>query len=404
MNVLILTPDRVGSTLLQRVLTIYMLRKEFDKPVINLHELTNGLVAYYNETMNREVLGKPKGTQWGYFQSLGEVEELLKSADHYKTSRLAHYHIVNRQDTVADQIKFYEYLNANFYIISCRRQNLFEYALSWQIQAHSKKLNVYNSDEKINVFYDIYKNGITATKETLTNYLTKYKKYIEWSDTYFNVQSYFNYDTDVHRIEDYILNLDFMKNSVNNTWQDMFGQKFAEYNACHRLLPNLAFRKNNSELTKQITYYGKPLSDHTWNQLQGSDWPATIGEFIDNKSQVPAAIQNEIGNLYRERTVSATKEEYNFLEKNLTQYASINSQLAKLVQDGFLVSPVPIKLQSFQEKKLIIKNFDECIVWYNEWVDTNKFGNKYDSANTENIILLEETKLNSPIHQQTLLQ
>ena len=43
MNVLILTPDRVGSTLLQRVLTVYMLRQGFDKPVINLHELTNGL-------------------------------------------------------------------------------------------------------------------------------------------------------------------------------------------------------------------------------------------------------------------------------------------------------------------------------------------------------------------------
>ena len=49
MNVLILTPDRVGSTLLQRVLTIYMLRKEFDRPVINLHELTNGLIKYYND-------------------------------------------------------------------------------------------------------------------------------------------------------------------------------------------------------------------------------------------------------------------------------------------------------------------------------------------------------------------
>ena len=41
MNVLLLTPDRVGSTLLQRTLTVYMLRRGFDKPVINLHELTN---------------------------------------------------------------------------------------------------------------------------------------------------------------------------------------------------------------------------------------------------------------------------------------------------------------------------------------------------------------------------
>ena len=111
MNVLILTPDRVGSTLLQRLLTVYMLRRQFDKPVINLHELTNGLEKYYNTTLNQEVLGKPKGTEWGYFQSLAEIEDLLNSVDHYKTSRLAHYHLVNRRDTLSEQLKFYDYLN-----------------------------------------------------------------------------------------------------------------------------------------------------------------------------------------------------------------------------------------------------------------------------------------------------
>ena len=112
MNVLILTPDRVGSTLLQRVLTVYMLRQGFDKPVINLHELTNGLVKYYNDVLQQEVLGKPKGTySSGYYQTLDQVQDLLGSVDHYKTTRLAHYHIVRRADTIADQIKFYEYLN-----------------------------------------------------------------------------------------------------------------------------------------------------------------------------------------------------------------------------------------------------------------------------------------------------
>ena len=96
MNVLLLTPDRVGSTLLQRTLTIYMLRRGFDKPIINLHELTNGLSKYYNTTLNQEVLGKPKGIEWGYYQKLEEIIDLLKSVEHYKTSRLAHYDIKNR--------------------------------------------------------------------------------------------------------------------------------------------------------------------------------------------------------------------------------------------------------------------------------------------------------------------
>ena len=65
MNILILTPDSVGSTLLQRVLTIYMQFQQFDKPVINLHELSNGLTKYYSPEFNRELLGK-KNDKWGY--------------------------------------------------------------------------------------------------------------------------------------------------------------------------------------------------------------------------------------------------------------------------------------------------------------------------------------------------
>jgi hypothetical protein len=155
MNVLILTPDRVGSTLLQRLLTVYMLRREFGRPVINLHELTNGLIKYYNDLMNQEVLGKPNSSGWGYFQSLPDIIDMLSSVDHYKTSRLAHYHLINRNDSLDDQLKFYEYLNTNFYIISCRRDNLFEHGLSWAIQAHSKKLNVYSPQEKINDFQKV---------------------------------------------------------------------------------------------------------------------------------------------------------------------------------------------------------------------------------------------------------
>ena len=58
MNVLILTPDAVGSTLLQRLITIYMQFHQYDRPVINLHELTNGLVKYHNSVLNQDVLGK----------------------------------------------------------------------------------------------------------------------------------------------------------------------------------------------------------------------------------------------------------------------------------------------------------------------------------------------------------
>ena len=40
-----------------------------------------------------------------------QVVELLESANHYKTARLAQYHIVRRGDSLPDQLEFYQYLN-----------------------------------------------------------------------------------------------------------------------------------------------------------------------------------------------------------------------------------------------------------------------------------------------------
>jgi len=403
MNVILLTPDRVGSTLLQRLLTVYMLRKEFDKPVINLHELSNGLEKYYNETLKQEVLGKPHGTNWGYYQTLGEVEELLKSVDHYKTSRLAHYHIQGRKDTIAEQLKFYEYINKNFYIISCRRENIFEHALSWGIHGHSKRLNVYNAEEKINIFHDIYKNKVTISKISFTNYLYKYIEYIGWADRHFNIQSYFNYDTDVQNIEQYILNLDFMRNSHLNTWKDMFGQDFNTWNTCHRMIPNLQLL-DRPEATKKIKILTKPITEKVWDQAKGPDWPQTAIEFLNNKTSMPAPIEHEIKSFLNETIFNVTDGEMSFLEKNIDLYSNINFQLRKLVVDGYLVSPPPLKLQSLREKKLIVRNFDECVTWYNEWVTKNNFGNIYSDNELDNIMIDEDQKLNSQLDQQNLLQ
>lgn len=161
MNVLILTPDAVGSTLLQRMLTIYMQFHDFGRPVINLHELTNGLAKYYSSEFNQEIVSKKAVKNWGYFQSLQQVVELLSSVDHYKTSRLAHYHLIRRGDSLEQQVPFYNYLNENFYIIACRRTNVFEHALSLTLNRITNKLNVYNPYEKIDAFYEIYKSGVS---------------------------------------------------------------------------------------------------------------------------------------------------------------------------------------------------------------------------------------------------
>ena len=404
MNVLILTPDRVGSTLLQRLVTIYMVRKGFDLPVINLHELSNGLTHSFNETLGQFVLGKHKlehmNSQqkdiWGYYQTLPEIQQLLESVNHYKTSRLAHYHIVNRQDSIADQAKFYDYLNRNFYIISCERENLLEHALSWVIQSHSKHLNVYSADEKVNVFSDIYDHGIRATQQALVKYLDRYLDYKKWVKTYFNVQSYFDYDTDRQSIEKYILSLDFMRGHTHNSWQDMFGQDFDSWNACHRMLPNLLLRTPDASATQTISLSTSPITEQKWQQLRGSDWPETLQQL--STTALPAVIDQEIKTRFNMVSVAVSAQEQQFLKENLYAYQNAQASINKLQENGILMSGVPIKLQSLNEKKQIIQNFDQCVQWYNQWVDANQYGKHYDMSALEEIAVQEEQILNSPIY------
>lgn len=337
MNVLVLTPDRVGSTLLQRLITVYMNAHEYDKPVINIHELTNGIEPYYSPTYNKEVLGKPK-KQWGYYQTLEEVVDLLAKADHYKIARVALNHLQSRKDKIEDKLQFYNYLNDNFYIISARRQNLFEHAISWCIFTVSKRLNVYTHDEKVDTFYNIYKHGISIAKNTLNNYLYQYKEYLDWCN-HFQIASYFEYERDLPNIEKFVLDLDIWPTSQKKTWNDIFGIEWGDWNKCHKLISDLG----SAEDVK--------LLEHT---------PETSTALTVQK------LQNNLSLI-----------DQNYLAQNSEKYKTAYYGIQELVKSGALVSGVPIKLQTMAEKRKIIKNFDECIEWYNDWVDLNGLGEKY---------------------------
>ena len=349
MNVLILTPDRVGSTLLQRLITVYMSAHEFDKPVINLHELTNGLIKYYSPTFNAEVLGKSKETSgWKYHQSLEEIVGLLDSVEHYKTARLARYHIQRRQDKIEDQIPFYDYLNNNFYIIAAQRKNLLEHAISWSIVSESKKLNVFRHQEKIDAFKDIYQNKITMHPKLTRYYLDQYVEYLTWADTNFNINSYFNYEEDLPRVEEYILGLSIFNNqSKKKTWQDIFNIDFKDWNRCHYLLSDLSGVGGQLE-QKLLTYTNAVESDY----------------------QIQSLPQSEIAN-------NLTVADQKFLLDVGKQYKTAYEGIEELLRTKVLVSPIPIKLQTMLEKKMLIKNFDEIVDVYNEWVAKTGVGVPY---------------------------
>lgn len=320
MNVLILTPDRVGSTLLQRLLTVYAnINENYNPLTINLHELTNGITSYHNTKFNQTVLGKKQSMEgrpkkdWGYFQSLETIVNLLENCKHDVTARLAHYHIKNRNDPISDQLAFYRYLNDNFYIISCRRQNLFEHAMSWAIAGESKNLNVYSVEQKYEVFKDIDKNKIHVQTEVMEKYLVQYTEYMDWVDRHFNVNSYFEYERDLPNIEKFILNLNVFNNKKNLlTWQDRFNINWNDWNRVHYLLSLIPFNH----------------------------------EFSDEEKQ--------------------------FIKFNIDNYTQCRIFIQDLQDEGIIISGIPIKLHTLKEKVDLITNIDKCLLNYNKWIGINQ--------------------------------
>jgi hypothetical protein len=386
MNILLLTPERTGNTLLHRLLTIYMTRKSFDRPVINIHELVNGLEKYHNPAFNQEILKK---TQSRKRDSLTYIENQIKTAGHYVTVNLAEYHIAQRQDSLEEQLSFYDFLNENFYIIGCRRDNLFEYAISGILKTFSHYGNTFYPLDKVVRYRDYYNHPITIDRLALEKFLNRYKAHISWSEKYFDVQRYFDYDKHISDIENFILTLDFMKNHVSNTWKDMFDISWKDWDACHRLVPNLALHTREEDSTaKKIVLNSTHLAIET-----------TVTDILNVKLQC-----NTINNYYPAETIiqqigsiSITENEYNFLSKNLNKYKNVLAEIEKLISLGILSEGVPMKLQSLGEKKKIIKNFDQCLEWYNEWTIANKFGKEYTSDELTKTAMAEETRLMAPL-------
>lgn len=367
MNVLILTPDAVGSTLLQRMLTIYMQFHQFDRPVINLHELTNGLEKYYSPEFNRELVSKREVKNWGYYQSLQQVVDLLHSVDHYKTSRLAHYHIIRRGDTLTQQIPFYNYLNENFYVIACRRNNIFEHALSMTLNSVTKKLNVYSAYEKVDTFYEMYQSGIQLDSRVFVNQLHAYRRYLEWSEQYFNIGCYFEYEKDVPELEKFILNLPIFSSCAEKiTWDKNFGIDFGDFNRTHYALSDIG----SLDFFNQ---YSQDLDLLEYQKNAPPEWPAVTT--LDDLNNLPAEIKKQLQlNRCKNSDWNVSfidQQKQNHVSSCFKQYQTAQQTINQMIDLGILISGPPIKKQTLADKKKIIKNFDQCIEIYNQWAAKN---------------------------------
>jgi hypothetical protein len=403
MNVLILTPDAVGSTLLQRMLTIYMQFHAFGRPVINLHELTNGLARYHSPEFNQELVSKHTLEKWGYHQSLAQVTEMLSSVDHYKTSRLAHYHLVRRGDSVAEQIPFYNYLNENFFVIACRRENVFEHALSMTLSTVTKKLNVYDVYEKVDTFYDMYKSGINLDATVFERQLTAYKNYLSWSEQYFDIGAYFHYEKDIPRLEQYILNLPVFAAQANQiTWDQNFGQSFNDWNQMHYIrsnpsalscLPAQAAEKLRLNMLDPVTDYQQHSLPEMPPVHSAADLAALPDHVVNNWTRDVICRTGVVPFLDTEKQQKLAPYE--------SGYALAKTTIDQMVRLGIMVSGPPIKKQTLDDKHRIIKNFDQLVAVYNHWIDRNPgIGEPIDHGTIQNQISTESDFWHSIINSK----
>ena len=198
MNILLLTPDAAGGTLLRSLITLYASQNCIDETYIDVSHLELGL---HKETNSEGLeLVRHHSEYEDYGQSITEIIQLLEDADHYKIAKISQYNMGMRDDKPHDLKAFYRYLNENFLIISCRRQSTFDYALSWAINKITSRLNVFSHSDKFESFGEYYENKITIDPLVLTQALDDYSSYITWCETNFDVDRVYYYERDVEKI------------------------------------------------------------------------------------------------------------------------------------------------------------------------------------------------------------
>jgi len=191
-NFLVLTPDGVGSTYLQRALTVYLQTINLD--YWNTHEILNGL-GVEDGNLYKDWTHK-------YSQTLEDICNKLLITGNFLVSRLAHYHIKNRLRLQKEDYNIlYKECNRKFNTILFCERDPFEYALSWSIRKITGKLNVYTVKERTDTFEDVVHD---LDLNFFKNKLEEYAEYEYWAQDHFEITHTVNYDK-LHENVDHVL-------------------------------------------------------------------------------------------------------------------------------------------------------------------------------------------------------
>jgi hypothetical protein len=67
-------------------------------------------------------------------------------------------------------------------------------------------------------------------------------------------------------------------------------------------------------------------------------------------------------------SLSLSSADRDFLLTHGPKYQLVQQAIDELVERKTLTTPIPIKLNTLLEKRLLIKNFDQCVAVYNQWM------------------------------------
>jgi hypothetical protein len=67
--------------------------------------------------------------------------------------------------------------------------------------------------------------------------------------------------------------------------------------------------------------------------------------------------------------MSASERE--FLAHHAANYIKATQSIEQMQRLGIVMSGIPIKKQTLRDKQLSVKNFDQCVDIYNQWISDN---------------------------------
>ena len=225
MNYLVLTNDGIGSSYLQRSLTLYLNSAGIE--YWNTHELLNG-VACNNGNIYK---------QWRdnnfELQPVNEIITCLNESTNNIVSRVGLHWAHQRNDIST----LYPVLRSKYNKILMCKRDPFEYALSWAIRSSEGIGNLYRVDKKrsLSLNYDV-EMDFFKTK------LEEYHKYIYWTMDNFNAQEV-NYN-------DLQINIDNMMQKItglDHSVEDKFGISLQNYSRVRYLASTGVYEKEHTQ-------------------------------------------------------------------------------------------------------------------------------------------------------------